>query len=648
MKLPLFILLPIFYCGNYAFSQTKDSIPEFGKIDNAELQMTECDFDKNAEAVVLFDVEEVKGKVLLTSANSETVRHIRIKILKNKGLDQANIKMPYSKDEEGNQISILDAQTYNLDASGNIISAKLDTNTIVDKKVNKRISEKIFTFPDVKVGSVIEYSYKVTGSLFSGLSNWYFQSTIPVKFSRYTVDFPQFIELICRPHCTMHLDENNSIRDSENIKVFTMTEVPALRDEPYMTCEDDYTQRVEPDLVAITLNGRRKVLSRTWESVIENLMNDEDFGQQLTKNIPRVGALEDSLKPVADPYHRMNIIYSYVRDNMHWNGYSNIWALDGVKAAWKNKKGTSGEINLILINLLKSAGLNAYPVLVSTRSNGRINLSTPSWHQFDEVLALVVINNRNYVLDATDIYNSPRLIPWEINYSEGLVIEKVETSKWGWKTLWDNEDMFKDLILIQGNIDDQGIMTGEATIDSYDYSKVNRVEDLKDGKEKFVEKYFSSKNVAVHVDSSLIKKVNSDSLPLTQKLWFNEKLSSSGKYKYFSTNVFTGLEENLFTADRRFSDIFFGANQNYTIAESFFIPDGYAFDELPKNVKMIMPDTSIVFTRLITSQNDLVNMRITLEFRKPVFEASEYDSFREFCKKLYGMLNEQIVIKKNN
>ena len=649
MKLPLLIFLPLFSIFyNYAFSQTKDNVPDFGQIDKAELQMTECDFDKNAEAVVLFDVEEVVGKEYPYSVYCETERHIRIKILKNKGLDRANIKIIYLTGQLGDRVNIVDAQTYNLDGTGKIVVTKLDKKTIVDKEVNKKLAEKVFTFPEVRMGSVIEYTYKISGSLSSGLRTWYFQNSIPVRFSSFTVNFPLNFELDCLPHCTLPVDQHSSYVGSNSIKIFTMTNVPALRDEPYMTCEDDYTQRVVPDLTAYSDNGHRTNLTESWEFIVGRLMRDEDFGQQLTKNIPRTNDLEDSLKLITDSIRRMNIIYYYVRDNMHWNGRSNIWALDGVKSAWKSKKGTSGEINLILVNLLKNAGLNAYPVLVSSRNNGRINFSTPGWRQFNEVMALVIIKGRDYVLDATDKYSSPKLIPWEVNYSDGLVIENFDSYKWGWETLWDENDMFKDLILIQGNIDDHGIMTGEATINSYDYSRVERMENLKEGKEKFVEKYFSSRNATVHVDSTLIRNETFDTLPLIQKVWFNEKLSSSGNYKYFTTNLFTGLEKNPFTADRRFSDIFFGANQNYTIAESFFIPDGYAFDELPKNIKMIMPDTSIVFTRLISAQDDLLNMRITLEFRKPVFAASEYEPFREFYKKLFGMLNEQIVIKKVN
>jgi hypothetical protein len=646
MKAPLLILFSLFF-SSYSFSQTMDSIPVFGQIGKSDLLLSECDFDKNAEALVLFDVEEVVCKEYTYAVDAAIERRIRIKILNNKGLDNANIKIFYFSGNNGEHVDILGAQTYNLDVSGNILISKLDKKAIVDKKVNKRVSEKIFTFPDVKTGSVIEYSYKLSGPVSSGLRNWNFQSSIPVKFSRYTVDFPEDIELRCQTHCTLPVDERNSTnKHLDNIKVFTMTNVPAMRNEPYMTCEDDYVQRVESDVIAYTFNGRRTNLTETWPSIINMFMNDEDFGLQLTRTLPRPVDLEENLKSVKDPYRKMSIIYRYVRDHMHWNGYTDLWTMDGIKTAWINKKGTTGEINLILVNLFKEAGLDAYPILVSTRNNGRINESNPEWQQFDKVMARVLINEHNYVLDATNKYNSPNLIPWEVMYSEGLVIGKIENFNWGWQTLWNEKDAFDELILINGAIDVHGLLTGEAAINSYDYSRAKRMDDLKNGKDKFLEKYFSSKNAAVHIDSVVIENETVDTLPLNQKIWFNQKLSSSGDYKYFSTNLFTGLEENPFTSEQRFSDIFFGANQRYTIIESFIIPDGFAFDEMPKNIKMIMPDTSIVFTRNISVQDDALNMHITLEFKRPVFRVGEYEPFREFYSKLFGMLNEQIVIKK--
>ncbi|WP_315822806.1 hypothetical protein [Paraflavitalea speifideaquila] len=34
----------------------------------------------------------------------------------------------------------------------------------------------------------------------------------------------------------------------------------------------------------------------------------------------------------------METIHNYVRKNMEWNSYGGIWALNGVKSAWKDKK----------------------------------------------------------------------------------------------------------------------------------------------------------------------------------------------------------------------------------------------------------------------------------------------------------------------
>ncbi len=642
----LFLLVLFICCGYYSFSQTKDSIPTFGQVDKAALLLKECDFDKNAEALVLFDVEDVLYKEYAYSVNSDTKRHVRIKILTNKGMDRANIRIPYMTEDNDDRIIVEEAQTYNIDEAGNILVSKVDKKNVIDKVINKKISEKVFTFPDVRAGSIIEYTYKISGTLSSGLRNWEFQSSIPVKFSRYSVQFPQDLELSCNLHCTLDVYQTRTTVKSDRLNIFKMINVPALRDEPYMTCEDDYMQRVEPDLIAITINGRRRSLTQSWVSVIDMLASDEDFGQQLTKNIPRTDDLDDSLRTEKDPYREMNIIYRYVRSNMHWNGHSSIWALDGVKKAWKNKAGTSGEINLILVNLLRDAGLVAYPVLVSTRDNGRINMTSPSWRQFDKVMALVSINKHDYVLDATDKYTSPKLIPWEVHYSDGLVIEKLETHEWGWQTLWNEKDAFRELILIHGDIDENGVMKGQASVTSYDYSRAKKMSALQEGKDQFIEKYFSSRNLSVHIDSSMITNADVDTVPLTQNVWFNQKLTSSGNYKYFSTNLFTGLEENPFTSDRRFSDIFFGANQSYDIVESFIIPDGYVFDGSPKNITMIMPDTSIVFSRIISIQNDLASIHITLKFKKPVFQVDEYDAFKEFYKKLFGMLNEQIVIKR--
>src|ERR1700683_5466006 len=155
---PLILALAII-SATAAYSHKNVEVPVFGIVDKADMTMTACDFDKNAEALVLLDVEEVKCREYAYSVIVDVTRHVRIKILKDKGLDLANIKLPYLSRNKTESFDYINAQTYNLDATGNMVITKLDKKSIYHKAIDKRVSEKIFTFPGVKTGSVIEYTY---------------------------------------------------------------------------------------------------------------------------------------------------------------------------------------------------------------------------------------------------------------------------------------------------------------------------------------------------------------------------------------------------------------------------------------------------------------------------------------------------------
>lgn len=646
-KLLLLVILSVTLSSN-----AQKETPAFGKVDKADLEMKDCDFDKNAEAVVLFDVGEVYCQLNpnATEANfirTEFEKHVRIKILNSKGLDRANIKIRYLSEKGIEDIKNLSAQTINLDAGGNITYTKVEKDAVFRKKINKRYSEVIFTFPNVKPGSIIEYKYKDDAQMFYAVKNWYFQKQIPVKYSKYVLDFPVELIVDASPKGGLPIIMTPSLKGNRSIKTFTMDNVPALRDEPFISCDEDYLQQVSPLLVAIDFPGapRQSTLS-TWPRIVKNLMEDEDFGIQLKKNIPRTSDLDAMLATVKDPFQKMVIIHNYVRKNMQWDETYGIWALNGVKSAWKDKKGTAGEINLILVNLLKDADLAAHPVLISTRENGRVNTRVADYDQFDKVMAYVTIGDKTYVLDATDKYTPASLIPYDVVNTEGLVIEKYESFEWGWKTLWNQEQEFKNNTFITAEIDQNGMLSGSAVVTSSDYSRYIRMAKLKEGKEKFIDAWLNQDKKNIKIDSLSFVNETTDSLPLIQQVNFSQKISSSGDYNYFVANLFSGLDKNPFIADERFSDIFFGANQQYSIVGNFTIPDGYSFDELPRNTKMITPDTSIVFTRMSGTSGNTLTVRYTLNFRHPYYLTDEYDYFREFYKKLFSLLNQQFVFKK--
>lgn len=637
------------------YSQKKE-IPDFGKIDKSDLEMKNCDFDKDAEAYKLLDIGSVNYERGKEFFRLHTVRRIRIKILKEKGIELANVKIRFYSKQNYEDIRELTAYTYNLDDAGNVVSTKLDKASIFTKKIDNRYSEVAFTFPQIKIGSVIEYRYSDYKESFENLRDWYFQDDIPTRFSQYKVLIPSIFRFVTEVFTYQPLEQKSADVDEQlgtadalyryvsAEKTFTLRNVPALRDEPYMGATEDYLQRIKFNLSSIDFgNGTVQNVRSSWPKLTEELLEDEDFGQQIKKNVPKTKELDKQLENIKDPYRKMVTIYDYVRRNMNSSDIPGIYSMDGIRPAWDKKTGTNTEINMILISLMRSSDLECYPLLVSTREHGSVNTLFPFLQQFDMVMGYVKINGKGYALNAADKYNPARLTPYNVLNTEAYVVDKDHG---GWIVLNDNKQRFNNVVSIFAEITPEGILDGQAVVRSADYAKNPRVKTWKENRNKFKD-YFATTSSAIKIDSITVENAEDDTLALEQTVQFKSQLNSSGDYKYFNVNMFNGLNKNPFIADERHTDINFGYTQSYGVYGNITIPEGYKIEELPKNIIMITPDTSIILKRIFQMDESGLHVKLTLEFTRPIYAAMEYDNFKEFYKKLYAVLNEQVVIKKS-
>ena len=630
-------------------------LPAYGKIDKADLLLKECEFDKDAEAYKLMSFGDVRYNVSGEDFNILTDTRIRIKILKDKGLDKANIKLRFYSKNNYESIRNISGVTYNLDNSGNVVITKLDKASVYTKNITNQISEVAFTMPDVKVGSVIEYKFSDSKKSIGDIDDWYFQDDIPTRISMYRILIPQVFKFVSQLLTYQKAEQKNedvnetmiynqsTISNISEEKTYILRNVQALRDEPFMGAEKDYLQRVTYQLGRIDYpDGHSEEIKTTWAKLSQDLLEDEDFGLQLKKNLPHTKGLDDSLKNVQGDYNKMLVIHNYVRRNMNWSGAEGIYSMNGIKSAWDKKSGSASELNFILINLLRAADLDAYPLLVSTKDNGTVNTLYPFLRQFNNTMTCVFIGDKKYILNAADKYNPAYLIPYNVLDNDALIVDK---DKGGWIKLSDEKDRWRSVVSFFAEITPDAAMKGKATIYSYGYSKNPRVKKWKEDKSNFKD-YFTKAFTGIKVENIEVENADIDTLPLQQKMDFILPLNSSGEYKYFTLNLFQGLEKNPFIADERRTDVDFNYKQSFTITGKVTIPDDYEFDELPKNIKMIMPDTSIILQRLIQPADGSIDFRINLDFKKSFYAANEYPLLQEFYKKLFSTLNEQIVIKK--
>ncbi|MEO5889299.1 MAG: DUF3857 domain-containing protein [Ferruginibacter sp.] len=653
MKWPFFLLTFIF-AAHTAIGQKR--LPAFGKIDIADLELKDCAFDPGADACKLIDW----GNLYFTRSMDETAsfttiyeRRVRIKIFNQAGLSYANLKIPFYSYNNDEKIIKMDACTYNITEGHAIKKTTVYNNAVYTRKIDKQYSELTLLFPEVKVGSVIEYKYVLQRKTIADVKDWYFQSSIPTRYSEYQVSIPSIFRFTIQPLTADSLEIKETKGFDRLIvkststpaarKNFIMRNLPAVRDEPYMGAVRDYLQRLSLQLSGIDYgNGNVVNIRSDWDEVVKELMEDNDFGGQVNRIFSETTAMTATAQSLPSMESRIDFVYNFVKKNMQWDGRETIYSYDGIKKAFRNKRGSNADINLLLLSLLNQAGIPAVPILFSTRDNGLVNTTLPFLNQFNTVMVLVEDSNKYFILDATDnsAYN---LVPARVVNTKGFV---VSTDSWKWLDAVDNLHTYKLITAMQGDIDTAGIMKGDVLITSSGYARKQYYEDWVENRSSAA--YLAEDYKGFQVNGVEINNLQNDTLPLEQKLHFAVPVENSGQHYYFKLNLFSGLEENQFMAAVRHTDIDFSYQQEYTIYGSYTIPADYLFEELPQNVSLIMPDTSIVFKRFISADNNSLNVRMSIDFKRSLYTAGEYPEFSAFYKILLSKLNEQVVIKKNN
>ena len=660
------------------FVKAQSTVPveqPYGKVDIADLQMTACDFEKDANAEVLSEFGNILYGDDLKTITMEV--HKRIKIFNSNGNDHANIRISFFSAERLENITGIEAQTINL-VDGKPQVTKLDKKSINTTVIDNETTEIAFAMPNVNPGCIVEYKYKWTARYNAAIPSWDFQEDIPVRYSELNTAIPDIFYF--RPQLRINMplakhstsvnarvlkvtshtftitdasasgdQQSETYNYNDNNEVWGMANIPALQDDAYMSSFEDNVQRLSLDLVSSRpIGGFNSEYSDTWAKVGYSLSKSAFFGEQLNPSLPDEDLITGKAALLKTNDEKIASVFNDVKNMMKWNGSDRWYTSDGTHKAWANKSGNSTEINLILYRLLRDCKIEAYPMVVSTRKNGKPDPWRTSLWQFNRTVVYVPLDgDKSYVLDATGKYNVYNEPPADLLNTFGLWIDR---SKNVYDTVSIKKDMpVRQVVLINAEIKPGGKIEGTAQINNMSYDRENAVKKYKtDGEEKYME-YLRNGDNGLKITSLKFDNMEVDTLPLTQNINFNLDLPGTDEnYIYVNTNLFTSLKTNPFLSESRLSDIYFGYLRNYSINSVFKLPAGYKVDALPKGVSMVMPDKSIAFKRIIAEQDGSVLVHYIIDFRRAAFNVNEYPGIRDFYKKMFEMLNEQIVLKKGN
>jgi Domain of Unknown Function with PDB structure (DUF3857) len=649
---------------------------KFGDIPMVDMKMTLYAKDSSAEAVVLADFGESKLEYNQTSGFQLVFeRTRRIKILTKEGLDWANFNIPlYHNNSDEEKVSGLKAVTYNLE-NGKIVEAKAKGESIIKEKYDENLNFTKVTWPNVRVGSIIEVTYKVTSDFVFNFQDWEFQSTIPTVWSEYRVSIPEyfFYEKYMQGYVGLEIAENTKANSSiiltstersggigstvvsqstfnqdkveyiENRNRWAAKDVSAFNEEPFMTSSKDFISKINFELSYTKFpNSGVKQYMGTWEDINKSYL--ESLGDVITGNNFLKRTTDEIIAGKTTSEEKISAVFNYVRKNFLWDGSKRKYPGEQLKKIVDDKKGSSAEINLLLGSMLEKADIKVYPVLVSTRDNGFVREATPISSQFNYVVCLAKWEDKSVLLDATDKFLPIGTLPERCLNGNGFMIAK-EGFKWIglMPTTKTRTTISADLTLAEDDA-----LKGVLKIDRTGYHSVSaRKAFVAKGQSEYVKEFVGSKSW--ELSKSEFQNENDLQNPFKEihQLNINEHLTIAGNTYYLNPFIMDKEESNPFKRETRKYPVDFGAPFDNVYIIKITLPTGFVVEEMPKSKVLALPNNAARYIFNVAQTGNFINITSSLSVNKGIFSQEEYPNLREFYSQIVAKQAEQIVLKKN-
>ncbi|OJJ15570.1 hypothetical protein BKI52_37430 [marine bacterium AO1-C] len=657
----LFIIISLFTLHLTTQAQGR----RLGRVSKVDLQMKVYDQDTSAAAVILADIGQsylsYQGPVL----TSVFERRRRIKILKKEGYEWGNLEIPYRKGKgsTGDIIRGLKARVYTL-VGNKVRSTRIDAEEFIDEKVDEYYRAKKIVFPNIKEGVIIEYSYRVISDLSYSLPAWYFQSEIPVKYSEFTVTIPQryfdYVWLVQDKGLAKRLKINELTNDrfgrsvvSSLVNKWVAYFVPKFEKEKYMTAPSNHIAKIEFQL--------RRFMQRdffsSWPDFDKGLLEASFFGGELaSKDFGRPLLQRVAKQPLG--IEKAKVLYQGLKNRIKYNGHESCFVKSTLKEAYEKGQGNAADVNLSLVNLLKRAGFQAFPVILSTRSHDQVNKLYPLIDKFNYVIALAIIDGKGYLLDATDKYMPFNQLPSRCLSSAGRIVAGYSLPN-TWIPLNRGGQKYKENIVAELTLNEDGVFGGKIDATDEGYSALverrwiaKRQQQGSKKKKTEEEANYEEDEKAdlqgMKVLKAEIKHLKELEKPLQTKLEVNisDKVQKAGNMMYFNPMLYWQFKENPFKLKERKFPVDFGYHTDRKFYIKITIPKGYKVESLPKTTKLSLPGQDAMFSYDVRQFGEFILVNSHFTINRSVFMAKQYPALKTFFEKVITKHAEQIVLKK--
>ncbi|MGB6687186.1 MAG: DUF3857 domain-containing protein [Terracidiphilus sp.] len=397
---------------------------QFQQPTDDELKMT-ADPKAPGAAAVILNVEEDTNDPLHYRSFYE-----RIKVLQEKGKDLATVELPYWHGD----YKISDIKGRTIHSDGAIIPLVVKPEDLmISKSGQMQLNKRVFTLPSVEVGSILEYRYdlRYDDGIVSS-PNWQVQRAYLIRRAHFAfTPVKNGSQLVVDEHgnATNTLiwwkllpPGSDLVSDQSGRFSLDMTDVPPAPDEDWMPPIDSLLYHVHFYYMSALSSGE------FWESEAKRWSKEVDHFAEPTKAIR--AAVSGIIAPTDSDLEKAKKLYKAVQalentDFTRRKGATELKVL-GLHDAKRaedtliQKSGSSQDIALLYLAMLRAAGLTAYDMKVVDREAGVFDGSYLNFGQLDDDMIILSLNGKEVLLDPGEKMCPFQTVSWRHSFAGGV------------------------------------------------------------------------------------------------------------------------------------------------------------------------------------------------------------------------------------
>ena len=342
--------------------------------------------------------------------------YARIKVLTDKGKDLATVDLPYEKSVF--KIRAIEGRTIHPDGTEYKLTTKPE-DLMTSKSGNQEVARKVFTLPNVTVGSILEYRYQI-GYDDNHLSSpqWEIQRNYYVHKAHYSfTPFESFMPHAAQGFASTRyvvvngeeatnlvwwytLPAGVTVKQSMKDYSVDVADVPPAPDEEYMPPIHSVLYKVFFCYSAHSADDYWTNAAKSWSKDVDKFAETSKPIKEAVAGIVSAG---DSEQVKAEKLYKAvqaleNTDYTRAKNASEMKALK-IKSSKHAEDTWKQKSGSSEDIAMLYLAMARAAGLTAFAMKVVDRNRAIFDPSLMDTDQFDDTLVLVGIGGKGVLLD---------------------------------------------------------------------------------------------------------------------------------------------------------------------------------------------------------------------------------------------------------